>query len=74
MTHAPSGVGRGHGNRLEKPPSAHQKRQGKKWGGEPIAIVPVSAGYPDRSWWLDLDREDFDREAAAQVGRMKLVK
>jgi hypothetical protein len=74
MTHASSGVGKGHGNRITKPPSPDQKRTGKKWGGEPIAILPSTAGYPDRSWWLDLDREEFDREAAAQVGRMKLVK
>jgi hypothetical protein len=65
---------KGHGNRMTKPPSPSQKRNGRKWGGEPIAIVQASAGYPDKSWWLGLAREDFDREAAAQVARMKLVK
>jgi hypothetical protein len=75
MTHAPSGVGKGHGNRISKPPSAKQKQHLRKWGGEPIAILPSTAGYPDRSWWLDpTSREEFDREAAAQVARMKLVK
>ena len=72
MTH---GVGKGHGLRLEKPPSAKQKRQGRKWGGEAIAIVPVSVGYPDRSWWTEpKSRQEFDAEVAAQLARMKLIK
>lgn len=65
---------KGHGNRISKPPSANQKRTGHKWGGDGIAVIPNSAGYPDRSWWLGLPREEFDAVAAAQVARMKLVK
>ena len=65
---------KGHHNRIVKPRSARQREHAEDYTNRAenvIAIVPSTAGLPDRSWWLGLSREDFDAAVAEQAGRMR---
>ena len=67
-----TGVGKGHGNRITKPPSAKQKANGQKYAAPSIVLAPSDSGLPTRSWWLNCSREEFDKTLAEESKRMKL--
>jgi hypothetical protein len=66
-------VGKGHGNRISKPPSAKQKQHAEKYAAPSIALQPSDSGLPADSWWTQpvRSRADFDTLQAEAAARMR---